>query len=569
MNEWLKKVIEQLKTAWGKWSLVQKVILIVITVGVLIGIILLAGVSSSPGMVPLLNRSIPDEKAITQIANRLDQEGIQYQITSDQRILVSDESTAQKMRAILAREDLIPSGTDPWEIFDVERWTLTDFERNVNLRRAITNSLEAHITALDDVDGASVSLVMPETELFLEDQNPVTASIILTPKPGSDITANRKKIEGIVRLIQFAVEGLSEEYITVADHRGMVLNDFEDMADIDRLELARREMKTVRELETQYKRSILTALKQIYGEDRVEIINLDITMDLGKKVVETEEHFPIVLKEDNPRTPFDETEITESITLSRELLKEEYEGTGFNPEGPPGQEGQTPPAYKDLEGLVGRYSRDSQLQNEVVNTRNIVEEKSTWEVMRITVAVAIDGIWKWQYDDKGEVTLNADGSIDREYLPIEDTELAKARALIEHAIGYDRNRGDSVSVQHITFDRTEQFKQEDLKYRQRMSMQRTILYVLVAVAVLLIAFVAFRLVSREIEKRRRLREEELSRQHQAMREAALRSAEEESAEVEMSVEERARLEMQENAINMAREHPEDVAQLVKTWLMEE
>jgi len=54
-----------------------------------------------------------------------------------------------------------------------------------------------------------------------------------------------------------------------------------------------------------------------------------------------------------------------------------------------------------------------------------------------------------------------------------------------------------------------------------------------------------------------------------MREAALRSAEEEGTEVEMSVEERARLEMQENAINMAREHPEDVAQLIRTWLMEE
>ena len=38
---------------------------------------------------------------------------------------------------------------------------------------------------------------------------------------------------------------------------------------------------------------------------------------------------------------------------------------------------------------------------------------------------------------------------------------------------------------------------------------------------------------------------------------------------EMSVEERARLEMQENAINMAREHPEDVAQLIRTWLVEE
>ena len=49
----------------------------------------------------------------------------------------------------------------------------------------------------------------------------------------------------------------------------------------------------------------------------------------------------------------------------------------------------------------------------------------------------------------------------------------------------------------------------------------------------------------------------------------MRRAEEEGAEVELSVEERARMEMQENAINMAREHPEDVAQLIRTWLLEE
>ncbi len=75
--------------------------------------------------------------------------------------------------------------------------------------------------------------------------------------------------------------------------------------------------------------------------------------------------------------------------------------------------------------------------------------------------------------------------------------------------------------------------------------------------------------AREVERRRRLREEELARQHQAMREAALRTAEEQGVEVELSVEDRARMEMQENAANMAREHPEDVAQLIRTWLVEE
>jgi flagellar M-ring protein FliF len=573
MNDFMKNFLDRITTVWKKWTGVQRIIFSALVGGALAGIVLLAGISASPSMVPLLYRSITNEQEMARITQRLDKEGIFYQQTADARILVSDSKTAQAMRSILAREDLIPKGTDPWQIFDVERWTITDFERNVNLRRAVTKTLEQHITALEDVDAASVTIVVPEDKLFSEDRNPVTASIIITPKPGSDFIENRKKIEGIVKLVQFAVEGLKNENITITDHRGLVLNDFTGMAAVDRLELTKREMKTTRDLEAQYKKSILTALKQIYGEDRVQIINLDISLDTGKKTIATEEHFPIVINPDNPKTPYDESAAEGakvlSITLSKQIQDERFEGTGFNPEGPPGQEGQTPPAYKDLESMVGRYTKSAVTQNEVVNKRLINEERAPWEIRRVTCAVAIDGVWKWKYNEKGEVVLKNDGSIDREYVPVSEEELAKARALVEHAVGISRERGDSVTVQHIVFDRTARHQKEDRDYRSKLQMQRTILYVLISVAVLLISFIVFRLVSREIERRRRLREEELARQHQAMREAALRSAEEEGSQVEMSVEDRTRLEMQENAVNMAREHPEDVAQLIRTWLMEE
>jgi flagellar M-ring protein FliF len=72
-----------------------------------------------------------------------------------------------------------------------------------------------------------------------------------------------------------------------------------------------------------------------------------------------------------------------------------------------------------------------------------------------------------------------------------------------------------------------------------------------------------------MERRRRLKEEELLRKHQMEREKTLWEAEQAGMEVSMSVEERKRLELQENAINMAKEHPEDVALLIRTWLMEE
>jgi flagellar M-ring protein FliF len=126
-----------------------------------------------------------------------------------------------------------------------------------------------------------------------------------------------------------------------------------------------------------------------------------------------------------------------------------------------------------------------------------------------------------------------------------------------------------VTVQNIRFDRTREFSEEDAAYFRQQQLQRTILIFLLGLAILLIGFVAFRLVSREMERRRRLREEELSRQQQAMRESALLDAENEGVEVSMSVEEKRRMELQENAINMAKEHPGDVAQLIRTWLMEE
>jgi flagellar M-ring protein FliF len=569
MNEWLKKLVEQIKNLWGKWSVAQKIILFSVVGVTALAIILIVVFSASPSMIPLIGTPIQDETNFSRIVAVLDEEGVSYKVTPENMIYVSDDKTAKRMRAILIREDLVPAKTDPWAIFDVERWTLTDFERDVNLQRAITRNLEQHILALDDIDAVSVTLVVPADELFAEDQKPVTASVIITPKPGSDVLENRKKIEGVVRIIKFAVAGLMDDNIVITDQNGLQLNDFEGLEDVDRIDIARREIKTKKDLEQQYKNEILNSLRSIFGIDRVEIIKLDIALDMSRQTIDTEEHFPITMKPDNPRTPFDESEVVPSITLSQETREEHFTGTGFNPEGPPGQEGQTPPAYKDLSNLVGKYDQSSQIQNEVVNTKNIRQEKSPWSIERLTVAVALDGLWKKKYDEKGQLLINPDGSIEREYQEVSAEDLRKAGALIRDAVGYSRDRGDSVTVEHIRFDRSTQFAVEDAEVRRQRQLRMTLLSIIIGVGALFLIAIVYRLISKEMERRRRLKEEELARQHQAMREAALRRAEEEGVEVELSVEERARLEMQENAINMAREHPEDVAQLIRTWLIEE
>jgi flagellar M-ring protein FliF len=566
--DWLKKLFAQIRGLWTKWSLAQRVILGVIVLAVAGGLTALFTISSVPTMIPVIDVPIQDEAVRDRIITRINEEGIRAEVSAAGVIQVADEVSARRLRSLLIREDLIPTGTDPWAIFDQDRWTITDFERNVNFRRAQTRMVTDHIKALDEVDNADVSIVYPEQVLFRSEQNPTTASVIITPRPGSDIIANRNKIEGIQKLLRFAIEGLTDENIVITDQAGNVLNDFENMAAIDRLNVIERENKLIQAQEAKYRAQVLGALKKTFGDDRVRDLNIKIDMDMSRRSTARETYTPITVRPRTPGLPYDDSELVNSFTISENTSDTTWEGTGYNPEGPAGVEGQTPPAFKDMSNLFGKMTQQTRTHNEVVNSEKSEEERSP-QIDRVTVSVNIDGQWKWKWDEKRNPVIAADGSIEREYTPVPPEQIRAAQLLVQDAVGYNAGRGDSVTVQNIPFDRTVQFKEEDAAYFRQKQFQTTLLIFLIGVVILLISFIAFRAISRELERRRRLAEDERARREQAIRESALAQAEEEGVDVSISVEERARLELQENVANMAREHPEDVAQLIRTWLLEE
>ncbi|MGP1438013.1 MAG: flagellar basal-body MS-ring/collar protein FliF [Treponema sp.] len=566
MKEWFKGLKDKIGSSWSKWTKIQKAVLLgVFVVGIVLFFSLFSWSSSSP-LVPVLDVKITDQNQLDKIVLRLNEEDIKTTV-SDGVVYVSDVATARRMRSLLIREDLIPKDTSPWDIFNVERWTRTDFERKVDLRRAVIEEVRRHIKALDDVDDASVVVNIPENAMFASEQNPVTASVILYPRPGSDITNNRKKVEGIQKLLKLAVEGLKDEDITISDNQSNILNDFAGMKDWDRLSIIEKQQKMIAKMESRYEIKVLTALQKIYGADRVREVSIKIDMDMSEKSSQTTKILPSEMKHDNPDTPFDDSEIVHSVTLSSEVASTSWEGEGTNPEGPEGVQGQTPPSYKDMSNIAGRSTQTIVKKNEMVSSSQISEVVSP-QMGRRTVAVNIDGQWKKKRNNKGEYIIK-DGGIEREFVKLSDDEKKQAEKIVQDAIGYDANRNDRVTVGDIQFDRSGQFEEEDMAYFQGIQRQKIILISLAGIAGLLILFIVYRVVSRERERRRRLKEEEALRQAQLERERILWEAEKANNEVAMTVDEKKRLELQENAINVAREHPEDVALLIRTWLMEE
>jgi flagellar M-ring protein FliF len=231
----LKKQFENISTLWGKFAAVTPLMYAVIKKNILIGIILavigffveLHTISSTQDLVAVIDAPIRDEEALDTIVLRLNQENVKVNVTANGMVKVKDEATAQRIRAILIGENLIPGEIDPWTVFNKERWTITDFERDAYFRRAQTQMISDHIKAIKNISDAKVFINWPERELFRSDQKAVTASVIITPKKGSDIIRNRKKIEGIQKLLKFAVDGLDDENIIIVDQNGSILNDFD------------------------------------------------------------------------------------------------------------------------------------------------------------------------------------------------------------------------------------------------------------------------------------------------------------------------------------------------------
>ena len=313
----------------------------------------------------------------------------------------------------------------------------------------------------------------------------------------------------------------------------------------------------------------MTALQKTFTDDRVRIANMKIDMDMSERSSTGKKYTGINIKDDNPNTVYDDSITVESLKLSEETVKKSQTGTGYNPEGPAGVEGQNPPVYSDMSNVIGETKEEGAKINYALNEENYTETKSP-SIDRLTVSVNIDGTWDYPiYDENGKIQRSKSGGYLRNYVPISDEELEKVTRLVRSAVGYNASRGDTVEVTNIQFDRTEQFKEEDAKLIKSENTRRTVMFVLIGIAIVLVLFIIFRLISKEIERRKRLREEELLRRQQQEREQALWDAKEQGMEVTLSVEERRRAELQENAISMAKEHPEDVAMLIRTWLMEE
>ena len=145
------------------------------------------------------------------------------------------------------------------------------------------------------------------------------------------------------------------------------------------------------------------------------------------------------------------------------------------------------PALKDKMDHFTHYQKNENIVNYQNSREKVSEEKAPYEVKRISVAVAIDGIWEILRKDDGDPIITNGGVVARIYHPVDDTSLRSYEDWLKGAVNYDAKRGDDVVVRSIPFDHTKDFEKDNENIRKKIQLRRTLLASIVVLFLLFLA----------------------------------------------------------------------------------
>ena len=426
---------------------------------------------STGGMALLYGDLDPQDSG--QIIQTLQSKNIPYDIKAGGKQIFVPGDQVLQLRVSLAESGLPGGGSVGYEIFDDNQGIgTTNFVQNINLVRALEGELARTISAMRNVRGARVHLVMPRRELFSREKQEASASVVLQVQGSSRL--NNEQVQAIQHLIAAAVPSMDPQKISVLDDRGQLLargNGDSSSAAAGTAD----EMRVG--FENRMRQAIIELLERTVGLNRVRAeINAEIDYD---RVVENAEIFDpdsqvarstqTVQENENSS----ENDDQDTVTVQNNLPETEATAAGTGT------------------SAASQVSRTEETVNfEITKTiRNRVKESG--QIKRLSVAVLVDG--KYIENDDG----------DKVWQPRAADELAQLETLVKSAVGFNEQRGDSVEIVNMQFVKLEPLEFDDgslfLGISKEEFMQLAEILVLAVVGLLVILLVVRPVLTRLFE----------------------------------------------------------------------
>jgi len=390
--------------------------LIGLAVAVAIGTVVVLW-TSEPNYSPLYSNVSGQDLA--EIANVLSANDIEHKLDPATGTIMVAQSQAAAARLKLAAQGLPQSSSRGLEMLEEDQSLGTSqFMESARYNHALEAELARSIETIRNVELARVHLALPKQSIFIRNRTKPSASVMTRLHAGRKLTPGQ--VDAIVHMVAASIPMLESGQVTVVDQFGRLLTQNRD-SDIAQTS---KQFEYQRKLEDSYVDRIIQLLQPIVGDGKV---NAQVSADLDfSRIESTREAY------DPERSVVRSEQVNEQETRD---LNQALGIPGALSNQPPGAgtvdaQAQQNEAVDQLPASQNRSAtRNYEVDRLISHTRN-----PTGSIQRLSVAVLIDS--KTVFNDEGVA----------EKQPYSDEEIQRFESLVRETIGFNANRGDSVSI---------------------------------------------------------------------------------------------------------------------------
>lgn len=432
MNQNLAQLGRQLAAIWSQLGLNQKISVVIAGGAVVAGLLGIALWSRQVDYSLLYGRLEDGEAA--KVIGALNETKTPYKVGGGGGSIYVPADKVYSLRMQLQLRG-IPSKGVGFEIFDKPNFGISDFVQHANYLRAVKGELERTIGQLDEVESASVMIVMPENRLVVDNQKKATAAVQV--KTRGRVILQPQVVNSIRFLVASSVEGLQPTHVTVTDSQGNTLSENAEEDSIAGMTTS--QLQARRNLEQYLSKKAEGMLERVLGPGQA-VVRVSADLSFDTVTLEDVKYSPDTVPKMETKT--DENNQTETASSSGGVAGV---ATNSNTETNAAAGGSSPVTNSKIK------KTQTTTEYEVSKvTSNVVH--AAGQVRRISAAVFIAS------------RVTGTGTALKE-TPRSKEELEKLRRIVQSALGVQNGKGDSrndeVTLEEITFN--EQHKVEITK----------------------------------------------------------------------------------------------------------
>ncbi|NNF00714.1 MAG: flagellar M-ring protein FliF [Pyrinomonadaceae bacterium] len=411
-------ILEQAKEIWNRLPMSGRIT----TIGAALATFGLVSAIIYYGSQPEYGALFSDLKPgdAQSIVEKLEASGVPYSLSNGGTTIQVPRDRLSELRLQMAGTGMLSGGHVGFDLFDKTSFGATDFAQKVNYRRAVEGELARTLEGMDEVEGARVHMTPKRESVFTEKEEGAKASVMLRVREGKELSSERT--EAIASLVASSVEGLDSSNVSVMDTRGRLLTSGRGNQGSN--DIFNSQLDSRRKFEAETAARIVSLLEPIAGDGR---IRADVSADVDfSKTEETEEKY-------NPQS---------QVIRSQKTSEEKRNTSATSPGAPVVGVRSNDPAT--TQQTANRQNQTTGNDERVATTTNYEIDKTVrrkvgggGEVKRMTVSVVVDH------------KLVNDVSTART-----SEELKKFEELVGAAVGFNEDRGDSIVVQTMPFDKS-------------------------------------------------------------------------------------------------------------------